>query len=1108
MNTLTETPPQPGGKSQILLPLVGKVIRSGSVNGGMLTRLASFTVHRPKLVLAVVTVLLGISIVFGGGVSDKLGVGGYNAPSSESVQADAFLDDNFGTTSNLIVQVIADQGTVESPEVKAAADKVQHVIEAEPTAKVTRSFTDAANTDLRSNDKRSGLILVHVSGTADEAADTAKQLISNLPEEPNVTIRAGGTLGVQKEIRTKVKHDLLISESIALPVSLAVLVVVFGGLVAAFLPIVVGLSSIVTTLLVLVLMTKFTDVSTHALTVATAFGLGLSIDFGLLMVSRFREERAHGRDHEDAIIATVATAGRTIIFSAATVTLAMTSLLVFPTYFLRSVGITASACVILSALSAIIVLPAVLALLGKRIDSLALIRRKTAPSADSMFWRNFAEKVIRRPLMFALPVVIVLLALGIPFMKVQFGNPDERALPTDSNARLVAESLQSDYPLDPSQAITLVTRTHDGELKDLAIKVSGMDGVKLVNGPVGKFEHGKAVGQVPPPSASGSSYAFVFLAINSDSSEAEQLVRDIRAQISDKEVEVGGPTATLIDSRAAIAERLPYAIGLIVLSTFVLLFLFTGSIVVPAKALLLNVLVLSGVLGVMVWVFQEGHLASFLGITPAPLNLSMVVLLCSIAFSLSVDYEIFLLSRIKEARDEGMPNNEAIVIGLGRVGRIVTSAALLLTITLVSFANGMSFMKMFGLGTALAVVIDATIIRAVVVPAFLRLAGDWNWWAPKPLRWLHSRIGISEAMSFAVNEATTVMPRPDLARLAANHAPVPTPVSVDVADAAAARVEVVPGHHLVASVHGTVIVVANRGSVAKQAVAAKQMRQLVEIVKRSNTAQLVYAFTQLMNSGSWSSDLAEVGIVVPTPSGLEIFVCGGVTVALDDGHSATMVQGRGRCSHLSVQAPSVAAVITVDEAGMPPALAPLDRNAVFSLPSGIVPGRGAVVWSADAAAVPQPEVRMPAYANRPALAPVGPRPRPWILLDDNSRIEIDRDSVIGRDPSDSNAVQRGLRPIRVDDHTDQMSRAHLEVRLVNGEMVIVDLNSSNGVLMCEPGQRGWTRIAPGQPVTFRAGTSIQLGGRTFQAQSLVVHQPPARQQAYLPQGQMQLAMSR
>ena len=433
----------------------------------MLSRLAGFTVRRPKVILIAVLALLGISIVFGGAVTQKLGVGGFTDPAAESEQVADFLDQNFPTTPNLVLQVVARGGAVKNSDVVAAADRVRQLVEAEPAAKVVGSFSQAA--DLRSRDGRSGLILVHVGGTLDEATKTAIRIIDTLPtDDPAVDVRAGGPLGVSVEIEDRVNHDLVISESIALPILLAVLVIVFGGLVAALLPLAIGITSIVLTLLVLAIMVSITDVSVHALTVATAFGLGLSIDFGLLMVSRFREELAKGKDHPSAIIATVTTAGRTIIFSAATVTLAMSGLLVFPTYFLRSTAITASAVVILSALSAIVVLPALLALLGKRIDSLAVIRRKVPLSADSLFWRRCAEAVTRRPLWFALPVIAVLLVLGIPFLRVQLAMPDDRALPSGSNARLVAESLRHDYATDNSQAVTLLARNDAHALDDLA----------------------------------------------------------------------------------------------------------------------------------------------------------------------------------------------------------------------------------------------------------------------------------------------------------------------------------------------------------------------------------------------------------------------------------------------------------------------------------------------------------------------------------------------------------------------------------------------------------------------------------------------------------------
>src|ERR1700758_1677352 len=387
----------------------------------MLKRAGMLAVRRPRTILIAFLGLRGIGVVLSGSVKDRLGVGGFVAPATESARADAFLDQKFDATPNFVLQVVArNNGTVANPDVIAAAGRLERLAESQGPAKVIGSFTQGSATDLRSLDGHSGLILVHMEGSDDDAAKVANRIMKSLPtDDPYVTVRAGGSIGVLREIENRVNHDLVISESIALPAALAVLVVVFGGLVAALLPLAVGITSIVTTLLVLLAMTFGIDVSIHAMTVATAFGLGLSIDFGLLMVSRFREERDSGRDHQSAIIATVTSAGRTIVFSAATITLAMAGLLVFPTYFLRSIGITASAVVIFSALSAIVVLPALLSLFGKRIDGVAVVRRKASPSADSAFWRRMAQVVTGRPVACALPVVAVLLALGIPFLTVK-----------------------------------------------------------------------------------------------------------------------------------------------------------------------------------------------------------------------------------------------------------------------------------------------------------------------------------------------------------------------------------------------------------------------------------------------------------------------------------------------------------------------------------------------------------------------------------------------------------------------------------------------------------------------------------------------------------------
>ncbi len=940
----------------------------------MLSRLAIFTVRRPKVILIAVLALLGISIVFGGTVSQKLGVGGFTNPASESAQVADYLDQNFPTTPNLVLEVVAREGAVGAPEVVAAADRVQQLAEAEPAAKVVGSFSQESRPDLRSRDGHSGLVLVHVGGALDEATKTAIRIIDALPiDDAAVDVRAGGPLGVSVEIEDRVAHDLVISESIALPILLAVLVIVFGGLVAAFLPLAIGITSIVMTLLVLAVMVSVTDVSVHALTVTTAFGLGLSIDFGLLMVSRFREERDRGKDHQSAIVATVTTAGRTIIFSAATVTLAMSGLLVFPLYFLRSTALTASAVVILSALSAIVVLPALLALLGKRIDSLGLIRRKAPLSADSEFWRRCAAAVTKRPLQCALPVIAVLLVLGIPFLGVQLAMPDERALPSDSNARLVTESLRNNYVTDSSQAVTLLARKDTRALDNLAAPVSSMDGVVRVVAPNGTYERGKPIaGPTPGLESNGAAYGLVYLSAAAQTDAAQQVVHAIRAKIDDQQVEVGGPTATLIDTSAAVGDRLPVAILVIALATFVLLFLFTGSIVVPIKALVLNLLMLSAVLGPMVWVFQDGHLASFLGVTPAPLNLSMVVLLCCIAFSLSVDYEIFLLSRIKEARDSGMSNNDAIVVGLGRVGRIISSAALLLTITLLSFANGLSFMKMFGIGTALAIVIDATVIRGVVVPAFLRVAGDLNWWAPRPLKWLHDRIGFSEAPS----DTEMPSPAPQLDETTKRLAPVRAPEPDTV---------------------------------------------------RHPTPQPDETTRRLTPVSAPEPDT----IRHPTPQPDET---------------------TRRLTPVSAPEPDTIRHPTPQQDEETQRLTPtkaLDPDTVRH--------------------------------SKPAAVQL--RQRRSVVLDDNSRFDIDQDCLIGCAPNKSDAARLGLRPIRIEDRTGEVSDAHAEIRWVNSEVMIVDRQSANGVFMCAPGRRAWTRLTPWQPTPWVPGASVRIGNRILELEA-------------------------
>jgi RND superfamily putative drug exporter len=706
----------------------------------VLRRLGEAVTTHPRLVVAGALVLVAIAGIGGIGVADKMKVGGFDDPSSESSRAQDLRDDLFADTANLVLEVSGPRDRPYDPEVLSAVSALERYLDSRHGVRVIGSRWWLASADpLTSDDGRSGLLLAHVSGDTEQRARRTRKLVEHLPVDPAVQVRVGGPLGITDETEHRVKEDLVTSESIALPVLLVLLILAFGGLVAALMPLAVGVFAILMSSLVLLGLAQVTDVSVYALTAATAFGLGLAIDFALLLVSRVREERAAGHGAREAIVEAVAAAGHPIVFSATTVGLAMAGLLVFPTYFLRSVGLAAIAVVGVAVVGAVVVLPALLALAGDRIDSLTLIRRRNAISADSPFWRRTAAAVMRRPARAALPVAALLVFVATPVRHIDFAPADERALPTDSAAREMTTHLRHRYPADPTQAVTVVAPPGDNGLLRLSRELSRLPGAAAVAGPFGRFSHGRRL-SVPSRTAAevaaSGGYLHVFPASAAESDAAQDLVRSIRAlpQVSRNGLLVGGPTAVLIDGREAIMHRLWLALVLIATAMFGLMFLFTGSVVVPLKALLLNVLVLGGVLGGMVWLFQQGNLVGHIDVTAAPLNLGMVVLLCTIVFSLSMDYEIFLLSRIKEARDRGADTLEATVEGLGRVGRIVSAAAALLTVTLFSFSLGLSFMKMFGIGTGLAILVDATLVRGVLVPAFMAVAGDLNWWAPRPLR--------------------------------------------------------------------------------------------------------------------------------------------------------------------------------------------------------------------------------------------------------------------------------------------------------------------------------------------------------------------------------------
>jgi putative drug exporter of the RND superfamily len=518
---------------------------------------------------------------------------------------------------------------------------------------------------------------------------------------------------------------------------------------------------------VLRLVTYFTDVSIFALNVSTALGLALAIDYTLLIISRFRDELAGGADRDQALVATMMTAGRTVIFSATTVALSMAATAIFPMSFLRSFAYAGVATVAFCALTAIVVTPAAIALLGSRLDAVdvrRLVRRvlgrpePVSKPVEDLFWYRSTKFVMRRAVAVGVSGVVLLVLLGLPFLGIKWGFPDDRVLPRSSSAHQVGDILRSDFESNSDSAVTVVVPHADGltpvDFERYAVDLSRVADVSAVTAPTGTFVHGNMVG----PSTSGTAIkdgsAFLTVASGAplfSAASEDQLdrLREVPGPRG-RDVDLAGTAPVNQDSVDAITSRLPAALAVIAVIMFVVLFLLTGSVVLPVKALILNVLSLSAAFGALVWIFQDGHLGG-LGTTPTgTIVANMPVLLFCIAFGLSMDYEVFLMSRIREfwvASGRAVSDNdESIALGLARTGRVVTAAAAVMSISFAALiAAQVSFMRMFGLGLALAVLVDATLVRMMLVPAFMHLMGGWNWWAPGPLRRLHDRIGISES---------------------------------------------------------------------------------------------------------------------------------------------------------------------------------------------------------------------------------------------------------------------------------------------------------------------------------------------------------------------------
>lgn len=735
----------------------------------MLHRIARLAIAAPRATVALAALATVVAAVFGIPVAKSLSPTGFEDPTSESAIASRLLADRFGQGDQQLVVILTSADGADSAEARASATAIVNDLrQSSHVASVTSAWTapPAAAAQLVSRDGKSGLIVAGITGGERDAPNYASALSEQiLRGHDGVTLQVGGPAMVNAGITEQTQTDLLLMESIAIPLSFLVLVWVFGGLLAAALPVMVALMTIAGALAVLRLITFTTDVSIFALNLSTAMGLALAIDYTLLIISRFRDELADGAPRDQALERTMVTAGRTVLFSATTVALSMAALTLFPMHFLQSLAYAGVATVTFAATVAVVVTPAAMVLLGSRLDSLDVRRllRRSEPAArpvEQQFWYRSTRFVMSHAIPVGLAVVTLLVLLGLPFLGVKWGFPDDRVLPSSAAPHQVGNQLRSDFDANPATSVSIVipdaNGLEPGDIAQYAADLSRVPGITAVSAPMGTFVSGVQTG--PPSAATGAAQGSMFLTaassapLFSPSSETQLDQIHALAGPGGRSVDITGTAQTNRDTVNAIMSRLPMVLGLIAVISLLLLFMLTGSVLLPLKALVLNVLSLSAAFGAMVWIFQDGHLGALGTTATGTLVTNMPVVLFCIAFGLSMDYEVFLVSRIREfwlaSGRTRADADESVALGVAHTGRVITAAALVMSISFAALtAAHVSFMRMFGLGLTLAILVDATLVRTVLVPAFMHLMGRWSWWAPAPLVWLHKHIGITHGES-------------------------------------------------------------------------------------------------------------------------------------------------------------------------------------------------------------------------------------------------------------------------------------------------------------------------------------------------------------------------
>ncbi len=719
-------------------------------------RLGLAVVRRRWVVLAAAAVFLVAAAVYGAGVIGALSGGGFDDPASESSRAAASIEADLGRAAvDVVVVYEAAEGSgLDDPAFERA---VRGAVDALPDDAVT-SVVDYWSTGglaaFASADRTATYVAIELSGATEQEREESYARIADRLIAPGVTTLRGGPIPVAADIDQQVASDIARAEVVSIPLLLVLLAVVFGSLAAAGLPLLVGAFAVLGAFTLLRLLTLATEVSIFALNIVTMLGLGLAIDYALFVVSRFREELHAGVEPHEAVVRSVATAGRTVAFSGVTVAVSLGALTLFPQPFLRSMGLGGMFAVLAAMVAALTVLPALLAVVGRGIDAVKMpwYRRTLERGDDGAAWARVARWVMRRPALVAAGCAALLLILGAPFLQIAFGGVDHRVLPLSAESRIATDALAAKFPATAATPIEVhVTGVDAAGAAGYAERLADLPGaldarVVATAGDVAHLQVGHQGGAVEDG--------------------ALALVDAVRAAEAPPgaTVLVGGESAELADLLAGLGERLPWVALFAVAVTLVLLFLAFGSVVLPVKAVLMNALSLAAMLGVVVWVFQEGNGAGVFGFTPTGVTeATQPILMVAIAFGLSMDYEVFLLSRMREQWDLTGDNALAVERGLARTGRIITSAALLFVVVVGAFAfSGLSLIALVGVGLGTAVLIDATVVRALLVPATMSLLGRWNWWAPAPMaRWWESH-GLHEAaddvVASALADVPTVLP--------------------------------------------------------------------------------------------------------------------------------------------------------------------------------------------------------------------------------------------------------------------------------------------------------------------------------------------------------------